>query len=75
MSDSHNRIYICFCEKRFTTYPGVYLHLKSKHADVFEKYKKLKITKLFRKIEESQNTEIFRLEKLSEIDKPKSAGL
>lgn len=48
-----NRVYICFCEKRFTTYPGVYLHLKSKHGNVFEKYKKLKITKLFKKIEGS----------------------
>lgn len=34
------RLYNCFCEKRFTTYPGLYLHLKSKHTNLFPKYKR-----------------------------------
>lgn len=48
-NDRQTKYYSCFCEKSFTTYPGIYLHLKTKHANLFQKYKKLKITKLFKK--------------------------
>lgn len=50
LSDPLPRLYSCFCGKYFTTYPGIYLHLKSKHAPQFPVYKQLKITKLFKKI-------------------------
>jgi hypothetical protein len=65
LSDPLPRIYSCFCDKIFTTYPGIYLHLKSKHSNLFQKYKKLKITKLFKKIRGENNSEIFKLDKLS----------
>jgi hypothetical protein len=68
LSDPLPRIYSCFCDKIFTTYPGIYLHLKSKHANLFQKYKKLKITKLFRKVRGEDGTEMYRLEKISEKD-------
>jgi hypothetical protein len=72
LSDPLPRIYACFCQKRFTTYPGIYLHLKSKHTNLFQKYKKLKITKLFKKMRDDQGTEIYRLDKISEREGPGS---
>jgi hypothetical protein len=66
LSDPLPRIYLCFCEKVFTTYPGIYLHLKSKHGNLFQKYKKLKITKLFKKGKDEKGSEVYRLDKLSE---------
>lgn len=66
LSDPLPRIYSCFCDKIFTTYPGIYLHLKSKHANLFQKYKKLKITKLFHKVRAEDGTEMYRLDKISE---------
>jgi hypothetical protein len=68
LNDSTPRTYICFCEKKFTTYPGIYLHMKSKHSNLFLKYKKLKITKLFRKTYDERGGEVHRLEKISEHD-------
>jgi hypothetical protein len=55
-SEQQQRSYTCFCSKVFTTYPGIYLHLKSKHNTLFLKYKKLKITKLFRKAKGSNGS-------------------
>lgn len=72
LSDPLPRIYACFCEKRFTTYPGIYLHLKSKHSHLFQKYKKLKITKLFKKTHDDKGIEIYKLDKLSDTDGPGS---
>ena len=65
LSDPLPRIYSCFCDKIFTTYPGIYLHLKSKHANLFQKYKKLKITKLFKKVKDDKGSEVYKLDKLS----------
>jgi hypothetical protein len=57
-ADTPSLIYVCFCAKRFTTYSGIYLHLKSKHKSLFQKYKKLKISKLFKKAKDSTGAEI-----------------
>ena len=37
-SEQQQRSYTCFCGKVFTTYPGIYLHLKSKHNTLFLNY-------------------------------------
>jgi hypothetical protein len=50
LSDPLPRVYSCYCHKIFTTYPGIYLHLRTKHPDLFPKYKKRKITKSFIKV-------------------------
>jgi hypothetical protein len=68
LSDPLPRLYSCFCEKIFTTYPGIYLHLKSKHSNLFQKYKKLKITKLFKKVKGENNNDVFKLDKICEKD-------
>ena len=58
--------YECFCLKIYTTYSGIYLHLKSKHFQLFVKYKKLKITKLFKKIKRVDGAIILQLEKITD---------
>ena len=42
--------------------------MKAKHSSLFPKYKKLKITKLFRKSMDHNGGEVHRLEKISEND-------
>ena len=61
LADTVPRTYVCFCDKKFTTYPGIYLHMKAKHSNLFLKYKKLKITKLFRKTVDEKGGEVHRL--------------
>lgn len=64
LSDPTPRLYSCFCGKFFTTYPGIYLHLKSKHNNLFGIYKQLKITKLFKKHKTTNGNDLYILEKV-----------
>ena len=61
LSDPTPRLYACFCKKYFTTYPGIYLHLKSKHNHLFGIYKQLKITKLLRKEKLENGRDLYQL--------------
>lgn len=64
--DDAPKAYQCFCCKNYTTYSGIYLHVKFKHTELFNKYKKMKITKLLKKKRLSDGSELYKLENILE---------
>ena len=62
--NTQERLYCCFCERLFVTYPGIYQHVKAKHPALFPTYKKRSVKKMLRKSRAAGGNSIYRLAKL-----------